>query len=585
MKTLFLLATAALLSPISALAQDASASSLNNGNVSLFFNSDGGIINAEYPISSGKTAGGGIELWVATEDLNGNKTVLNHHRDAAQNNFEPGVPLELGDPSLGAIENATRQPAWVSRKEIMEHLVGYATSSNILNWPASGNQNLNLPNRQLAPFVDINGNGKYEPLQGDYPDIKGDYAAWLSIREKAGAGSSGLKMEIHILYYMYENSMFEKQFFAQYELINQSNEAWIDTRLALNLEMDLGNPFDDFVAASSSNSSVILYNGDNVDELRGGYGMQSDIPAVTYSLIESPSNQNGDVEMASFVSYVSDQGNTGVPQTANERYNYMIGRWRNGDPLRYGRDGIIGSYDYPIMYDLSRSNNSWTECAASSLPGDRNGLMSTTPYTIYPGESAKYVFTTRINHAPTGFDCNIISTLPNSIDQNAGNWEGTKDCSNFPPAFQIYTSKDLFGNGEGSAEIKFYSTQEPSVVWSNGSTSEVAENLTAGIHHVAIYWPDCMEVVDVEIIGQSTSIDEIEEDLWNVYPNPSSDYIKVRNAQTIDQIQIFDINGRMVINTKDVTNQINISHLSPGLYIVKGVNMDGAVDTKRLEVL
>ena len=64
---------------------------------------------------------------------------------------------------------------------------------SIRDWPANGNS---AQDQFLAPFFDQNGNGYYEPEQGDYPDynITGDndeaelygikhYGGYLMIKE------------------------------------------------------------------------------------------------------------------------------------------------------------------------------------------------------------------------------------------------------------------------------------------------------------------------------------------------------------------------------------------------------------------
>jgi len=66
----------------------------------------------------------------------------------------------------------------VSAAEITAHK---NNSSNpipaILDWPGNGDTTKGEP-YQLAPFVDVNTNGKYEPTLGDYPLIKGSGAAY-----------------------------------------------------------------------------------------------------------------------------------------------------------------------------------------------------------------------------------------------------------------------------------------------------------------------------------------------------------------------------------------------------------------------
>ncbi len=42
-----------------------------------------------------------------------------------------------------------------------------------------GNVNGNIPNLELAPFIDVDNDGIYNPNQGHYPDLKGDQAIWM----------------------------------------------------------------------------------------------------------------------------------------------------------------------------------------------------------------------------------------------------------------------------------------------------------------------------------------------------------------------------------------------------------------------
>jgi hypothetical protein len=88
------------------------------------------------------------------------------------------------------------------------------TPLSILAWPGKGNtyttDNNGLPltvNEDMAPFVDINGNGIYEPLLGEYPDIKGDEALWWiwSDNGPTHTETNGrpLDVEVHAMAYGY----------------------------------------------------------------------------------------------------------------------------------------------------------------------------------------------------------------------------------------------------------------------------------------------------------------------------------------------------------------------------------------------
>jgi hypothetical protein len=55
---------------------------------------------------------------------------------------------------------------------------------DMLTWPAHGSGN---NSRNLAPFVDYNGDGIYNPNDGDYPKIKGDQTLYFIFNDKLAA--------------------------------------------------------------------------------------------------------------------------------------------------------------------------------------------------------------------------------------------------------------------------------------------------------------------------------------------------------------------------------------------------------------
>jgi hypothetical protein len=83
-----------------------------------------------------------------------------------------------------AYSNEYHDAIWkVSKAEILDHQAnvqnpGYAVPAAIANWPGNGDTSLGIA-AQLAPFIDLNGNGLYEPSLGDYPDIRGDEAVYV----------------------------------------------------------------------------------------------------------------------------------------------------------------------------------------------------------------------------------------------------------------------------------------------------------------------------------------------------------------------------------------------------------------------
>jgi hypothetical protein len=71
----------------------------------------------------------------------------------------------------------------------------------------------------------------------------------------------------------------------------------------------------------------------------------------------------------------------------------------------------------------------------------------------------------------------------------------------------------------------------------------------------------------------------------NLYPNPvSNGKVYVTSKNDLDkEIIIFDVLGKKVLQTLISSKELNISNLSPGVYIIK-INEGGASATRKLIV-
>ncbi|MHB0755114.1 family 16 glycosylhydrolase [Polaribacter sp. M15] len=81
-------------------------------------------------------------------------------------------------------------------------------------------------------------------------------------------------------------------------------------------------------------------------------------------------------------------------------------------------------------------------------------------------------------------------------------------------------------------------------------------------------------VIDyVRIYQQSTaSTDDIFNDKFTIYPNPSSSIIHIKTDEDIDNIEIYSTIGKRVFTKKMNFEKIDISSLNSGLYFVKIYN-------------
>ncbi len=90
--------------------------------------------------------------------------------------------------------------------------------------------------------------------------------------------------------------------------------------------------------------------------------------------------------------------------------------------------------------------------------------------------------------------------------------------------------------------------------------------------------------IDAFAINRTLSTNAFFKSNFAVYPNPASSVLNINstNNTTINQIQITDLNGRIIktINTKDFAAQISISELTNGVYFLKVYTNQGVGTSK-----
>ena len=88
--------------------------------------------------------------------------------------------------------------------------------------------------------------------------------------------------------------------------------------------------------------------------------------------------------------------------------------------------------------------------------------------------------------------------------------------------------------------------------------------------------------IDALTINRTLSTDAFFKDNLEIYPNPTSNIINInsKNNLKIEAIQITDMNGRIIKETKGATNTINTSEFKTGVYFLKITTNLGTGTTK-----
>lgn len=334
-------------------------------------------------------------LWIAGIDQN------NELRLAAHTNENTG--LSAIDYAIGPVSSANYQEdfskynhVWkVSKAEIASHIANYNSSDysiheDILNWPAHGDIEYGEA-YHLAPFVDVNANGIYEPELGDYPEIRGDQALFAMFNDARYQhnASSGQKLyaEIHVMLYGYDSpgvDYLDNSFFVHYEIYNRSeNLTFNDIYVSQFLNFELGYFNDDFIGTHVTKNIAYVYNGDSFDNHTSthlGYGDKP--PVFGWALL------NQDYASTRLISFDLSP-KIGWPQTQQARFNIMQGLNNDGTALNYGYFGTMGNQPTKFIYPGNSNplfTEEWSEITIGSIPSYRQMIASTVSHDFGPGD-------------------------------------------------------------------------------------------------------------------------------------------------------------------------------------------------------
>lgn len=333
-------------------------------------------------------------LWLASKDVPGNIRVAAAHYPGLNSvDFWPGPLDENGLTESDICSNWDRFFK-VNRSDVEAHIADFAADGDIdtklpsvYEWPGQDSPSFNefagfeLPlGQDLAPFVDLDDDGIYEPDAGEYPQIKGTQAIWWVFNDSGNThtqtGTDPLGVEVQVLAYASESNIKSVDLATMYDykIINRGGETHRDFRLGLWVDPDLGCHFDDMLGWDASRNMAYAYNHDDVDgnqgsSCTGGVNTyKENIPMVGFSLISSnivESTGDGMILMNNPTASDEPSGSFD-PQNAFEYYNFLNNLWNDQLPITsggvgYNIDGVdTVSHIFPGAPDDSLA---WSMCS------------------------------------------------------------------------------------------------------------------------------------------------------------------------------------------------------------------------------
>jgi hypothetical protein len=85
---------------------------------------------------------------------------------------------------------------------------------------------------------------------------------------------------------------------------------------------------------------------------------------------------------------------------------------------------------------------------------------------------------------------------------------------------------------------------------------------------------------NINISNQPAGIEENEDNSIAIFPNPAKDVLNITSEKAINQIDVYDVNGKLVKSYTNVNNTINVKDLATGVYMLNITTEDGQVSKK-----
>lgn len=322
---------------------------LTLNNVSAYIKTNGTMWNRtslaryEIPKGSGQTSMFAAALWIGGRDVSGQLKLAAVRFNQVGQDFWTG-PLSRRDATIPQSEclkwdkhfKITRAEVEKFRREFEENPGSVVIPDVIRNWPAHGDTTAPLyQSFYLAPFMDVNEDGIYDAMDGDYPyyDFENELCPWTKANiERAkndqlpktpedANGKMGMIYADHVLkgdetlFWIFNdagnthtesggatigleirgqafsfatNDDLNNMTFYSYEIINRSTYELTDTYFSKWVDPDLGYADDDYVGCDVIRGLGYCYNGTDVDGTGQSWAYGDQPPAVGVDFFQGP---------------------------------------------------------------------------------------------------------------------------------------------------------------------------------------------------------------------------------------------------------------------------------------------------------
>lgn len=370
-------------------------------------------------------------IWLGAEDINGLR--LSAQTEMGQRaDFSPG-PVS-NDPNAATKYNKVYK---VSVAEINSFINNPTIiPPSLAQWPGNGDITMGEA-AQLAPYVDINGDAKYNPQDGDYPKIKGDVAVFVIFNDTNNRSSGdALGIEVHAMLYGFKTGGVEDSvLYREYTIYNRTNKLFANAHISTFVDFA-----DNSLHGTNVSANAIFSYGRNVGSgqvtasglriLENPYadyfdGRDNDKDGCPDGLrdpngnciAEDPAQERNERYLLATSMYYdkfSSNVNMRAPQTSLQFDNYMRLRWldgnymipetpdgfkgiNNGDGYIGMNNSSVGVFFHGNSFDTTGNNSPSSSSNWFQNPNSNKDLQTLAiagPFSIEPNEimTSKFAF-------------------------------------------------------------------------------------------------------------------------------------------------------------------------------------------------
>lgn len=196
----------------------------------------------------------------------------------------------------------------------------------------------------------------------------------------------------------------------------------------------------------------------------------------------------------------------------------------------------------------------------------------TTPYLAYCATGSAGV--ARVRKFENGAWVNIanassqLSSWTNMKIRNGVIYLAFTETNNYNPVLKSYSGErwTTIGGSSISSEMANYVNMD---LKSDGTPVVVFKNLSNSNKIGTYFYGTTI----------STAVDEVSTGSTGFYPNPATDHISFKNDDASGK-QILNLDGKLLLSTNE--NQLNISNLKTGIYLIRTTNAQGVMTTSKL---